>query len=80
MIKRARRLKGLSQKQLAYKLSLSQSYISKIENTKIDTISIKNLIELCKTLDICPVATFIFISNCCSKCRFRCCKFQRYKR
>ena len=72
MLKRARRKKGLSQKQLATRLHVSQSYISKIENSKADTVSIEFLIHLSIILNVCPVATFTCLTNCCSKCKLKC--------
>lgn len=72
MIKSARRKIGLSQKQLSYRLGVSQSYISKLENRRIDTVSIGLVLELSSILKICPISVFVYLINCCSKCHLNC--------
>lgn len=51
LIKANRDLKKLSQKQLAQKSKLSQSYISKIESNSIDPV-FGNVLKILKALDL----------------------------
>lgn len=66
MLKNARVKKGLSQQELADKLNVTKSYISKLENRFISTnISVKLLKDLSETLDICNCELLMqFIDNC----------------
>ncbi len=52
-----RRSKGLTQKELAKILGVSQSYVSKLENNEemICNLTLKNVNELARLLDTCPV-------------------------
>lgn len=75
MIKIARIEKNLSQKKLAANLGISKSYLSKIENrdNKYNkNITVNLLLNLSKELDLCPIKTFIYITDCCSKCNLKC--------
>lgn len=72
MLKNARKKIGLSQIRLAKKLKVTQSYISKLENNKIDNVSTNLMLELSKELKLCPILVFIFFVNPCQKCQFNC--------
>jgi transcriptional regulator with XRE-family HTH domain len=50
-IKRARKNKQLSQRELSAKTGIAQSHISKIENGAID-ITLSTLVELARALDL----------------------------
>ncbi|MDF2800802.1 MAG: Helix-turn-helix domain [Anaerocolumna sp.] len=52
-----RRSKGLTQKELAKKIGISQSYISKLESNEemLCNLSLKNVNELARFMEICPV-------------------------
>lgn len=58
IIEMARIKKGFSQSELARRCKLAPSYISKIESNK-RLPSNDSIVILSKTLDICPVETFI---------------------
>ena len=62
MIKNARAKKKITQLELAKKLNVSQSYMSKIENRKTKTISIDLILNLSSILEIDPVDLFIFLA------------------
>lgn len=59
MLKNARKKLGISQKQLAKKIKVSQSLISKMENHKPVTIPIYLIIDISKELHLDPVDVFI---------------------
>lgn len=46
ILKEAREQKGLTQKQLAFKVNKKRSYISKIESLKGNNIKVQTLIEI----------------------------------
>lgn len=50
-IKKYRKLKGVTQRQLAEKLLLSESFIAKLESTTYQTISIDTLKQIADELD-----------------------------
>ncbi len=56
-IKKQRKLKGLKQHELADKLFLSHSFVSKLESVTHQTISIDTLEEFAKVLD-CDIKDF----------------------
>lgn len=66
-LKYYRELKGLSQRQLAKKLNISQGYISSIENGK-KSPTIRMIYRIAKALKICPR----LLLPCIIKCRTRC--------
>lgn len=72
MLKNARKKLGLSQRELAKKLKVTQSYISKLENNRIDNISVNLILDISKELKLCPIAVFVFFVNCCHNCHFDC--------
>ena len=59
MLKNARKKLGISQKELADKLKVNQSYISKIENYKTIHIPAYLLVDISKELELDPVDVFI---------------------
>lgn len=59
MLKNARKKLGISQKELAKKLKVNQSYISKIENYKTMHIPLCLIIEISKELKLDPIDVFI---------------------
>ena len=63
MIKNARNKKKITQRELAKKLKVSQSYMSKIENRKTKTISIDLILNLSSILEIDSVDLFIFLAD-----------------
>lgn len=63
MIKNARNKKKITQLELAKKLNVSQSYMSKIENRKTKAISIDLILNLSSILEIDPVDLFIFLAD-----------------
>ena len=63
MIKNARTKKKITQLELAKKLNVSQSYMSKIENRKTKTISVDLILNLSSIVEIDPVDLFIFLAD-----------------
>lgn len=63
MVKNARNKKKITQLELAKKLNVSQSYMSKIENRKTKAISIDLILNLSSILEIDPVDLFIFLAD-----------------
>lgn len=63
MIKNARAKKKITQLELAKKLNVSQSYMSKIENRKTKAISIDLILNLSSILEIDSVDLFIFLAD-----------------
>ena len=57
-IKKYRRLKGLTQRELAEKLLLSESFIAKLESITYQSISVDTLKQIADVLDV-HVAFFI---------------------
>ena len=72
MLKIARQKSGLSQRRLAKKLKVTQSYISKLENGSLDNVTLKLVLDISKELKLCPIDVFIFFSGNCSECHFNC--------
>lgn len=73
--------KGLTQKQLAERLNVNQSYVSKVETSSITTISIEFILNISKTLSLCPVDVFNFLikDKCTSCAAFNCSYQDKYK-
>jgi transcriptional regulator with XRE-family HTH domain len=64
MIKNKRRKKGLSQSDLARRLRISRTYVSKMERkVKGYHPSLDLIIKLSKELETCPIEIFIFFVN-----------------
>lgn len=77
MIKLARIKKGLSQQQLAKRLHVDQSYISKVEKRNITSVSIQFVMDLSKELSLCSTDVFIFLmNNKCKSCNKVKCKYK----
>ena len=72
MLKIARKRSGLSQRRLAKKLRVTQSYISKLENGSLDNTTLKLVLDISKELKLCPIDVFIFFVGNCSECHFNC--------
>ncbi|NFD30393.1 XRE family transcriptional regulator [Clostridium botulinum] len=72
MLKAVRKHKGIKQKDLANRLGVSQSTISKLENYSIYEVTVTvDLIEnLAMELNICPIAVFLYFLNVKFFCRF----------
>ncbi|MEG0297655.1 MAG: helix-turn-helix transcriptional regulator [Clostridium sp.] len=69
MIKAARKIKGLTQSNLASKLNISQCYVSNLENANAPGASISLIIDLSNILDLSPVDVFIFLISSHPNCR-----------
>lgn len=69
-IKKTRISMGISQKELAKKSRLSQSYIAKLEsNNRVKSPTLNTLKKISKVLNVCP----FFLVQCnkqCYKCKF----------
>ncbi|MBY6915509.1 helix-turn-helix transcriptional regulator [Clostridium botulinum] len=70
----SRRKKNFTQRKLAKRLRVSQSYISQLENNRRykKNTNIKFVIILSKTLDICPLQLVMEFTDCCSICKINC--------
>ncbi|WP_408732684.1 helix-turn-helix domain-containing protein [Clostridium butyricum] len=70
----SRRKKNFTQRKLAKRLRVSQSYISQLENNRRykKNTNIKFVIILSKTLDICPLQLVMEFTDCCSVCKTNC--------
>ena len=62
-LKEARKKKGLTQLQLAYKLGMTPQNVQRIENNLSKTISKDTLNKLCKILDCTPGDIFIYLPD-----------------
>jgi transcriptional regulator with XRE-family HTH domain len=60
MLKYRRKKLGISQSELAKRLDVDRSYISKIENRKFNNVSIEFIRKLSKELKLNPVDVFLF--------------------
>lgn len=71
MIKQARLKKGLTQGQLAEKVGISRSYISRIEKREeiheFD-VSLEVVHKIANALDLCPLALAMRMFDICQKC------------
>lgn len=52
MIKSSRKRHNLTQKELALRCNMSQSYISKVENRKVKNINLSKISKISKALNI----------------------------
>lgn len=65
-VKKARKLKNISQAELVKKTGLSQSYISELESNIFENPTLKIINQIADALEICPLE----ILKCnCDKCR-----------
>lgn len=53
-------MKKISQKELSFRLDVSQSYISRLENYKVNNVNIELIRSISKELEIDPVEVFLF--------------------
>lgn len=60
MIRKYRKIKKISQKELSFRLDVSQSYISRLENYKVNNVNIELIRSISKELEIDPVEVFLF--------------------
>lgn len=72
MLKKARGKKEFSEEFVAEKIERSKSYISRLENRKYTNPTTKVILNLSSVLEICPISTFAYITNCCSNCNLKC--------
>ncbi|MDS1004756.1 helix-turn-helix transcriptional regulator [Clostridium sporogenes] len=65
MIKFFREHKGIRQEDLADRLDIKQSYLSKLENNNIYRINvnIRTIEKIAIELNICPIAVFLYFLN-----------------
>jgi transcriptional regulator with XRE-family HTH domain len=59
LIKRYRKIRRITQKELAYKIEISQNYLSELENNKYD-IRLSLLCKIAKELNTSPKKLFIY--------------------
>ncbi|WP_039242709.1 helix-turn-helix domain-containing protein [Clostridium botulinum] len=71
IIKKFRLEMGLSQKELAVRIGVSQSYIAKLESLQYEKVATLKIIKkLSKTLGVCPRKILSCTGNC-LKCKLR---------
>lgn len=63
MLKYRRKKLGISQSELAKRLDVDRSYISKIENHKFNNVSVEFIGKISKELKLNPVDVFLFFYN-----------------
>jgi len=64
MLKHKRNKKGLSQSELAKRLKIHRSYVSRLERkVKNYSPSLDMIIKLSKELECCPIELFIFFAD-----------------
>lgn len=71
IVKNARKKKGMTEKELARKCEVHQTYIEKLENNKRNP-SFDMIVKLSIALDICPLEIFKDSINYCHKCQLNC--------
>jgi transcriptional regulator with XRE-family HTH domain len=63
MLKYKRKKLGISQSELAKRLHVDRSYISKIENRKFNNVSVEFIRKISKELKLNPIDVFLFFYN-----------------
>lgn len=63
MLKYKRKKLGISQSELAKRLHVDRSYISKIENRKFSNVSVEFIRKISKELNLNPIDVFLFFYN-----------------
>lgn len=81
MIKLLRMNMGLTQKALAIKIGITQSYMSKLENYDLyhKKVSVEIITKLAKELKVCPIDVFVYFTKNLSFGKLNChfdCKMQ----
>lgn len=71
IIKKCRKKNKLTQKQLAIKLNVSQSYVSQLE-TNVRVPSLDIAFKLSSIFNICPLYMIKDLTRCCYKCQLYC--------
>lgn len=78
MLKAARNVKNLTQKELSRLTGISQSYISKLENDKFNAHSptLRQIVKLSKELNLCPINLCKWFLDLHMECSNNCLKLQ----
>lgn len=63
MLKYRRKKLGISQSELAKRLDVDRSYISKIENRKFNNVNVEFIGKISKELKLNPIDVFLFFYN-----------------
>lgn len=63
MLKYKRKKLGISQSELAKRLHVDRSYISRIENRKFNNVSMEFIRKISKELKLNPIDVFLFFYN-----------------
>lgn len=63
LIKEIREEKGMSQQELANKVNISRSYLSEIENNKINNISFNLVLEIAAALNVDIKKIYVAVSD-----------------
>ncbi|WP_297429814.1 helix-turn-helix transcriptional regulator [Clostridium sp.] len=71
IVKSSRKKNGMTEKELARKCEVHQTYIEKLENGKRKP-SIEMILKLSLVLSICPFVIFKEATNCCNECQLNC--------
>lgn len=74
-MRQLRKKAGLTQRELAQRIRVSQAYISRLEHGYIGGLTIDKLLKISKALSICPYALLIILikipynENCFTTCK-----------
>lgn len=63
MLKYKRKMLGISQRSLAEKLGITQSYYSRIENGKFNNVTIEFIYKISIELELDPIDVFNYFYN-----------------
>lgn len=63
MLKYKRKKLGISQSELAKRLHVDRSYISRVENRKFNNVSVEFIRKISKELKLNPIDVFLFFYN-----------------
>lgn len=63
MLKYKRKKLGISQSELAKRLHVDRSYISRIENRKFNNVNVEFIRKISKELKLNPIDVFLFFYN-----------------